>query len=613
MTVDSVDANAPDAVQTWIRLGAPAQELQGLLTNIRRGVDAEPSCATRIRQSLDAAAKDGTVDARLLRCVVAELTSATLTREFANDIHLRDSSAPNGLHRDDGGHHVADAAGPIAGPDATRFRSDAYFHREPDPTPAVNGDEAETPHFAPRMPATLNGPGKAGTGSSWTPRRRSDTAAAREVTVGTVLNGHYRLDARIGAGGMGEVWRARDLIREYTQDPRPDIAVKLLKQDFESHPDSFVSLSREASRTLRLAHPNILTVHDFALDAESGRAFMTMELLEGESLDRVIARHASGLPRERALPIIRELATGLAFAHRKGYVHCDLKPANVFLQPDEAPKILDFGISRLSRLAAADLRADSFDAGRLGALSPPYATIEIVQATAESGPDPTDDVYALGLIAYELLTGKHPYQRRSGAEALERTLVAARIAGISGRQNRAIHRAIALRRADRWPDAESFRQALEGWNAKLVAAATASALLAVVAGTFGYEAYRAAQPVLPFESLPAESRSNFTTAVGEGRRLLEFSARVRGFEGAYTAQAALSKFAEAYQVHPRNPDADQGLRDTLERLEPFADSNDRAVRANLLDTLRKALDEHDALKGFRPLEKLIEKLQDSPN
>src|SRR5690606_31764876 len=150
-----------------------------------------------------------------------------------------------------------------------------------------------------------------------------------------------------------------------------------------------------------LAHPNVVTVFDF--DRDGDIVYMTMELLVGRSLES-IARDARGrgIDAEQALTIIRGIAEGLAYAHRKGIVHSDLKPGNVFIAADGTAKILDFGIARAEPSMVTEQNKDEFDAGSLGAYTEASATDEMV---AGVDPHPADDMYALGIIAYELVTG----------------------------------------------------------------------------------------------------------------------------------------------------------------------------------------------------------------
>ena len=256
-----------------------------------------------------------------------------------------------------------------------------------------------------------------------------------------ILNNRFVLESTIGAGGMGTVFKAQDLRKVEARDPNPYVAAKILNSDFKNHPDAFISLQREASRSHKLSHPNIVTVHDFDRDADT--IYMTMELLEGEDLQTLLERHTvGGVPRERALSIIKDYCTALVYAHEKGIIHSDLKPGNIFISENDA-KVLDFGIARL---ALQSQHQDHFDAGDLGAITPGYASLEMIN---KQSPDTSDDVYAAAIIAYELLSGEHPFQRKSAAAALALGLKPARINGLSKRQWLALSSALEFKRENR--------------------------------------------------------------------------------------------------------------------------------------------------------------------
>ena len=155
--------------------------------------------------------------------------------------------------------------------------------------------------------------------------------------IGQTLS-HYRITARIGAGGMGEVYRATD-----TKLGR-DVALKVLPTEMASNPERRERFQREAQALAALDHPGIVSV--FSVEESEGVHFLTMQLVEGESLDRLITE--GGLPLERLLEIGAELADALAAAHDKGIVHRDLKPANVMIGKTGRVKILDFGASNRS-------------------------------------------------------------------------------------------------------------------------------------------------------------------------------------------------------------------------------------------------------------------------
>ncbi len=278
-------------------------------------------------------------------------------------------------------------------------------------------------------------------------KKDADRALAEKKII---LKDRFVLESTLGAGGMGTVYKAQDLRKVEAQDTNPFVATKVLNSDFKEHPDAFIALQREASRSSRLAHPNIVTVHDFDRDGDT--IYMTMELLQGEDLDAVLSRHGKkGLPKQQALKILADYCHALSFAHKKGIIHCDLKPANIFVTKEGA-KVLDFGIARL-----AYTNQDHFDAGKMGALTPAYASVEMFN---NEDPDQSDDVFAAAIIAYQMLCGKHPYRGKSAPAALAMKLEPAPIEGLSKRQWRALNQALKLKKAERTKTIREFAEAM---------------------------------------------------------------------------------------------------------------------------------------------------------
>ncbi len=294
-------------------------------------------------------------------------------------------------------------------------------------------------------------------------------------------------------GGMGVVFKALDRIKQEAQDRNPYVAIKLLNEDFKQHPDSMMALQREARRAQTLAHPNIITVYDF--DRDGNTFFMAMELLTGTPLDQVIRanRDKGGLPVAEALKIITQLARGLSHAHANHIVHSDFKPGNAFLTKEGVVKVLDFGIARA--VQQPDGEKTRFDAGTLGAMTLPYASCEQFE---RQDPDPSDDVYALAIVSYELLSGRHPFERQdpNNPTRLVRTdAIAARnakmkpapapIPGLTSQQWRTLQKGLAFRRQDRLRNAGEFLEGLTPSRRPvktLIVAGLASALLLITGG-----------------------------------------------------------------------------------------------------------------------------------
>lgn len=321
-------------------------------------------------------------------------------------------------------------------------------------------------------------------------------AQARELVKqsqsgkGRLLKKRFLLEEVLGHGGMGTVYKTKDLRKVEAEDPNPYIATKILNQDFKDHPDAFVTLQQETAKSQTLAHPNIVTVHDF--DREGDTLFMTMELLEGQPLDQLIkAQRNKGLPKDQVWKIAKDLCAALAYAHQRQLIHADFKPGNVFVNTDGSAKVLDFGIARA---ASKEVQKHKFDAGQLGALTPAYATIEMVKDEPLCF---SDDVYALACVIYEMLAGRHPYNNRSAFEAHQQKLVPKRLDKLNAREWKALSHALALTKAERTVSIAQFSDELFPKRNPLVLTAAVGFALASLAGAawFGYSQHQAQQKV----------------------------------------------------------------------------------------------------------------------
>jgi serine/threonine protein kinase len=369
---------------------------------------------------------------------------------------------------------------------------------------------------------------------------------------GSILKKRFVLEKLIGKGGMGLVFSALDRRKEEASDPNPRIALKILNADFQRHPQSLIALQREARKAQTLAHPNVVTVFDFDRDGDA--VYMTMELLKGRALEAFVREgRGKGIDPKIALPIIRGIAEGLAYAHRKGIVHSDLKPGNVFVLDDGTPKILDFGIARAVPNANSDEAPDVFDAGMLGAYTEAYATDEMVDGV---DPHPADDMYALGIISYELLTGFHPYQRHSAPKARELAVKPPPLKGLKLREARALERCLSFDRKQRPQSAAEFLKSFRGVTRLQQATLAATVVLTLTAGYFSYQNYRETSPAVPFSALPIGTQEEFVQHMQEGDQEWTFYRRE---QNVVALQGAISQYADAYRLHPRNRDAVQAL------------------------------------------------------
>ena len=287
-------------------------------------------------------------------------------------------------------------------------------------------------------------------------------ATVVDPLIGAIVGDRYRVVSRIGMGGMGAVYRA-----EHTM-MRRDLAIKVLLPELGGKEEFARRFEREAESASRLAHPNIIAVTDFGRTNE-GALFLAMEFLAGESLSSVIK--AGPLPRERALKIVRQMLRALEHAHAAGVVHRDLKPDNIMLverdgQPDVV-KILDFGIAKVTEPvsghgpAGTALTQAGVIFGTPEYLSPEQALGEVV--------DPRADMYAAGVILYEMLAGRKPFESEDKVKIISMHLAHAppRIREVSPAADvpvaleQVILQALEKSRENRFATAVAFLQALE--------------------------------------------------------------------------------------------------------------------------------------------------------
>jgi eukaryotic-like serine/threonine-protein kinase len=213
-----------------------------------------------------------------------------------------------------------------------------------------------------------------------------------------ILNNRYRLEERQAEGGMATVYRAMDLMLERI------VAIKVLRKDLSSDPEFRERFRQEAKAAANLSHPNIVTVHDFGLDSDE--LFIVMEYVPGTDLKNIL-KNRRRLPIDEALSLITQACSGIGYAHRAGIIHCDIKPQNMLVTPDERLKVVDFGIAR----ALASIPADEKSEVVWG--SPQYFSPEQARGAP---PSPASDVYSLGVVLFEMTTGQLPFNGATPAE-----------------------------------------------------------------------------------------------------------------------------------------------------------------------------------------------------
>ncbi|HEX3427785.1 MAG TPA: Stk1 family PASTA domain-containing Ser/Thr kinase, partial [Candidatus Limnocylindrales bacterium] len=270
--------------------------------------------------------------------------------------------------------------------------------------------------------------------------------------IGTILGGRYRLLELLGQGGMARIYRAHD-----SQLDR-FVAVKLLRPEYGRDPDFGSRFRHEAQAAASLNHPNVVSVYDYG-QAEAG-PFIVMELVDGEDLAAIIKR-SGALPPRQAARITAEAARAVHAAHGRGLIHRDIKPGNIMIDREGRVKVTDFGIARA--IAEAQMTLPGTTLGSVHYFSPEQARGD--QATAAS------DTYSLGIVLYELLTGRRPWEADSAAAVAMARLAgpppdpSAVRAGIPSDLAAIDRKALATEPADRWSSASSLAAALEAFLA----------------------------------------------------------------------------------------------------------------------------------------------------
>ncbi|HOY24808.1 MAG TPA: serine/threonine-protein kinase [Cellvibrio sp.] len=360
------------------------------------------------------------------------------------------------------------------------------------------------------------------------------TPASKQPTsidIGDTIKNRFVLDNLLGKGGMGSVYRALDLRKKEAGDNKPYIALKLLGDDFKHHPHALITLQREARKTQELAHPNIVTVYDF--DRDGDLIYLTMEELKGKSLDELLADSKITLSLKQKLDILQQIAQGLAYAHSKGIVHSDLKPANIFITDKNIVKILDFGIARA---ANTDIYEDHFDAGKLGAVTFAYGSLEMLNFEP---PHTSDDIYALGIIACELIGKEHPYQRQNAQQVLLDAISPKIPALTNPLLRKLLQHSIAIRRINRIQHADDFLKKLKfarkGIKTTIGIAVTGA--LALTAN-FIYWQYFASHDI-KFSDLPIAAQQEFNAHIKEAETAMSFE----------DLQGAVVSIDQAYKIH----------------------------------------------------------------
>ena len=292
--------------------------------------------------------------------------------------------------------------------------------------------------------------------------------------IGRLISGRYRLIAPLGEGGMATIWRAID------EQLDREVAVKILRPQFSSDPGFAARFKQEARSAGGLSHPNIVSVYDYGTDGADGEQYIVMELVDGRDLSTIL-RDRGSLSVDDSVRIAIGVASALEVAHRKGIVHRDVKPGNILITDGGDVKVTDFGIARA--VAEASMTVTGTTLGSVHYFSPEQARGDEVTGAS--------DVYSLGIVLFEMLTGRRPFEADTAAAvALKRLNEDAPTPTAIGKPQPAgleaiVMRALAREPADRFPDAGALAEALRAWrrNPDVVPAGVAAA--AVVAADAG--------------------------------------------------------------------------------------------------------------------------------
>lgn len=336
-------------------------------------------------------------------------------------------------HDVDGAHerdHTADtpaAAAPTAASSVENTRAVTC-----DLDPPVEQDVPASPAAAP-VAAPTN-------------RVQKSEIKAPTIAAGTILRDRYLLERALGAGGTALVFSARDL-RATRESKHSRVAIKIPRPDAKDRARAISRIQHEFRHAQNLSHPNIAQVLE--LDSDEQTWFMTMELIEGKSLASLM-RNWPSIPSDTKQAILRTCADALSYAHSRDIVHGDFKPANVLVDAQGRAKVFDFG-------AASGAPADDARDTRIPAGTPAYASPQVLSGQR---PERRDDVFSFACVAYELLTGQHPFERRSSLEARDQGKIPPRAWNLSAPQWLTLLSALSWEREQRPADIESLMESL---------------------------------------------------------------------------------------------------------------------------------------------------------
>jgi len=420
------------------------------------------------------------------------------------------------------------------------------------------------------------------------------------IQTGQTIRDTYRLELKIGSGGMGQVWKALDLIQDAGEAKDRHVAIKFINHEIRSHPYALKALVREFARYKKLIHPNIVKAYE--LNSDGGEVFIAMEYLEGNELKEFIKQHPKGISLHQAQPIIKAMCDALGYAHEEGIIHLDFKPGNIFYNPaSQTCKVIDFGIARLRNQQARD--ETLFDPGNLGAITTAYASSEMLMG---SEPDPRDDIYALACVAYELLSGHHPFHKSQAIKAEREKIQAQPIQGLSRLEFQALLNGLNFQRDKRTCTTSEFYNEL--FSAQLlekkkltkrliIGAIIAVSLVVIPFGLYtGYNNWQLSQISSDIQQQTGASLTDFMALpVDEQLELLALPSFHLDLVKYITAKA----------------DRQNDILDVLAQLEPTIQRQlfaDRGVREHLISDYSTGINLKISQDNFQQAEQLSQRI-----
>jgi len=421
-----------------------------------------------------------------------------------------------------------------------------------------------------------------------------------DVREGTTLKDRFFLESLIATGGMGVVFKARDLRKIEARDSNPYVAIKLLNKKFSARKNAIITLQRETRKSQILAHPNIITVHDF--DRDGDVFLMTMEYLQGQPLSRVIKPNGvpTALLKNDALKIVESMSNALIYAHSKNIIHCDLKPANIFITDEKLVKVLDFGIARAIQVSDVLEVDESLNQGDgMNAMTLTYASFEMLN---DETPEPRDDIYSLACITYELLTGKHPFSRKSAKQAFKEKLEPKVVKSLTHREWRALSSALSFKREQRPRNVKAFVSEffpekrpnfMKAWGLPAIALIAMLATFTIYQNNFTAHS----EPeiiVIPFSDISQVDQEKVLSLleIADAHMMVQRYTEPPGSN-------AFAAYSQIIKIHPGNPQALDGLTKIAdifaELAQNYIDKNEIQTAMNFINEGLKINNSHESL------------------